>query len=274
MRRSAYASPYLVWMAIFIVVPFVIVLYYGLSVSQGGTVQFSFSNISRALDPVYIGVFLKSLLMAAKATILCLLIGYPLAMSLASRNFKRGALILILIVIPMWMNFLLRTYAWMNLLNDNGIIAQALRFLGFKNVSLLYNNDAVIVGLVYNFLPFMVLPIYSVLIKIEPRLYEAAEDLGANPFHQFTRVTLPLSMPGVVSGIMMCFMPAITTFAVSRLLGGGLVTMYGELIENQFYFMRDWHFGATLSIVMMALVLTSSVLMRKYDKDAQGGMLW
>ena len=162
----------------------------------------------------------------------------------------------------------------MNILNDTGFVAQALRFLGVQDVSLLYNNTAVIVGLVYNFLPFMVLPIYSVLIKIEPHLYEAAEDLGANSLRAFTRVTLPLSMPGVVSGITMCFMPAITTFAVSRLLGGGLVPMYGELIENQFYFMRDWHFGATLSIVMMALVLFSSVLMRKYDKDAQGGMLW
>ncbi len=273
MKRSAYAGPYLIWMSIFIVIPLAIVLYYGFTSSLGG-IHFTFANIARAFDPVYIGVFLKSVLMAAEATILCLLIGYPLALSLASRNFKRGATILILIVIPMWMNFLLRTYAWMNLLNDTGLVAQALRLLGVQNVSLLYNNTAVIVGLVYNFLPFMVLPIYSVLIKIEPHLYEAAEDLGANSLRVFARVTLPLSMPGVVSGITMCFMPAITTFAVSRLLGGGLVPMYGELIENQFYFMRDWHFGATLSIVMMALVLLSSVLMHKYDKDAQGGMLW
>jgi spermidine/putrescine transport system permease protein len=274
MKRTAYAAPYLVWMALFIVVPLAIVLFYGLTVADAGTVRFSVQNILRAFEPVYLGVFVKSVLMAAVATGLCLLIGYPLALALASRDFKRGGTILLLIIIPMWMNFLLRTYAWINLLSDNGIVAQALRIVGLQNVALLYNTSAVIVGLVYNFLPFMVLPIYSVLIKIEPHLYEAAEDLGANSLRIFTRVTFPLSMPGVVSGITMCFMPAITTFAVSRLLGGGMVPMYGELIENQFYFMRNWHFGATLSIVMMGLVLLSSLAMRKHDKQGRGGMLW
>jgi spermidine/putrescine transport system permease protein len=274
MKRSAYAMPYVFWMALFIVVPLVIVVYYGLTVNEGGTVSLSLSNLARAFDPLYVGVFIRSVGMAAAATAICLLIGYPLALTLASRDFKRGATLLLLIVIPMWMNFLLRTYAWINLLNDTGIVAQALRFLGVENVTLLYNTSAVVVGLVYNFLPFMVLPIYSVLIKIEPNLYEAAEDLGANSLTVFARVTLPLSLPGIISGITMCFMPAITTFAVSRLLGGGMVPMYGELIENQFYFMRDWHFGATLSLVMMALVLLSSLIMRKYDSQGQGGMLW
>ena len=275
MKRSLFAAPYLVWMVIFIVVPLFIVLYYGLTaVDPSGNVVFSVSNIARAFDSTYVGVFLNSMYLAVMATGLCLLIGYPLALILASRDFSMGSIILMLVIIPMWMNFLLRTYAWIALLNNNGIVAQLLRAIGIESVSLLYNTPAVVVGLVYNFLPFMVLPIYSVLVKIEPHLYEAAEDLGAGALQRFTRVTLPLSVPGIVSGITMCFMPAITTFAVSRLLGGGHVPMYGELIENQFYFMRDWHFGATLSIVLMALVLLSMLIMRKYDKDNQGGMLW
>ncbi|MBQ9988584.1 MAG: ABC transporter permease [Clostridia bacterium] len=260
-------------MALFIVVPLAIVLFYALTDTVDGRLIFTLENFSAAFDPAYVKVFLRSLWMAALATVICLAIGYPLALVLSSRHFKAGKLLLMLVVIPMWMNFLLRTYAWINLLSDNGIIMKALQFFGVENLSLLYNQTAVIVGLVYNFLPFMVLPIYTSLIKIEPNLYEAAGDLGANSFMSFLKVTLPLSVPGIVSGITMTFMPAITSFAVSRLMGGGLVTMYGELIENQFYFMRDWHFGATLSIVMMVLVLISAVLTRN-NKNKEGGMLW
>ena len=193
---------------------------------------------------------------------------------LASRHFKRSSLILMLIIIPMWMNFLLRTYAWINLLDTNGLIAKLLGLVGLGNVSLLYNTTAVIIGLVYNFLPFMILPIYTILSKMQPQLIEAAEDLGANSFQVFRKVKLPLSMPGIVSGITMVFIPATTTFAVSRLLGGGQVMMYGELIENQFLFTRNWHFGAALSLVMMVLVLISMWLFRRHDgSSAEGGLL-
>ena len=263
MKKSRYALPYEVWMVLFILVPILIVLYYACTTSQGGRVAFSLANLAQVFSPTYLSVLWR-----------CLLIGYPVASILASRHFKRSSLMLMLIIIPMWMNFLLRTYAWINLLDTNGLIARLLSLFGLGNVSLLYNTFAVIIGLVYNFLPFMVLPIYTILSKMEPQLIEAAEDLGANSFQVFRKVKLPLSMPGIVSGITMVFIPATTTFAVSRLLGGGQVMMYGELIENQFLFTRNWHFGAALSLVMMVLVLISMWLFKRNDgSSAEGGML-
>ena len=258
MKRSRYALPYQVWMALFIIVPIFIVLYYACTTSNGASVSFSLENLAQVFSPTYLTVLVRSLWIALVATLICLLIGYPVASILASRHFKRSSLILMLIIIPMWMNFLLRTYAWINLLDTNGLIA---KLLG-------------LVGLVYNFLPFMILPIYTILSKMQPQLIEAAEDLGANSFQVFRKVKLPLSMPGIVSGITMVFIPATTTFAVSRLLGGGQVMMYGELIENQFLFTRNWHFGAALSLVMMVLVLISMWLFRRHDgSSAEGGLL-
>ena len=257
-----------------IIVPIFIVLYYACTTSNGASVSFSLENLAQVFSPTYLTVLVRSLWIALVATLICLLIGYPVASILASRHFKRSSLILMLIIIPMWMNFLLRTYAWINLLDTNGLIAKLLGLVGLGNVSLLYNTTAVIIGLVYNFLPFMILPIYTILSKMQPQLIEAAEDLGANSFQVFRKVKLPLSMPGIVSGITMVFIPATTTFAVSRLLGGGQVMMYGELIENQFLFTRNWHFGAALSLVMMVLVLISMWLFRRHDgSSAEGGLL-
>ena len=274
MKRSRYALPYQVWMALFIIVPIFIVLYYACTTSNGASVSFSLENLAQVFSPTYLTVLVRSLWIALVATLICLLIGYPVASILASRHFKRSSLILMLIIIPMWMNFLLRTYAWINLLDTNGLIAKLLGLVGLGNVSLLYNTTAVIIGLVYNFLPFMILPIYTILSKMQPQLIEAAEDLGANSFQVFRKVKLPLSMPGIVSGITMVFIPATTTFAVSRLLGGGQVMMYGELIENQFLFTRNGHFGAALSLVMMVLVLISMWLFRRHDgSSAEGGLL-
>ena len=174
----------------------------------------------------------------------------------------------------MWMNFLLRTLAWQNLLEKNGVINMILSFFQLPTLSLINTPGAIVLGMVYNFLPFMILPIYTILSKMQPQLIEAAEDLGANSFQVFRKVKLPLSMPGIVSGITMVFIPATTTFAVSRLLGGGQVMMYGELIENQFLFPRNWHFGAALSLVMMVLVLISMWLFRRHDgSSAEGGLL-
>lgn len=274
MKKSRYALPYEVWMTLFIVVPVFIVLYYACTTSDGGQVSFSLSNLAQVFSPTYLSVLWRSLWIALIATVLCLAIGYPVAAILASRHFQKGSLLLMLIIIPMWMNFLLRTYAWINLLDANGLVSQFLGWFGLGDVQLLYNTFAVIVGLVYNFLPFMILPIYTVLSKMQPQLIEAAEDLGANSFQVFRKVKWPLSMPGIVSGITMVFVPATTTFAVSRLLGGGQVMMYGELIENQFLFTRNWHFGASLSLVMMVLVLISMWLFKRHDGSAaEGGML-
>ena len=274
MKRS-YSYPYLIWMILFIVVPLGIVLYYSLTVTNpDGSVSFSLSNFVRAMDPSYLAVLGHSVWLAFIATALCLLIGYPVAAIMASKNFKRGSLFMLLFVIPMWMNFLLRTYAWVALLDDSGILVNFLHSLGFQNVHLLYNSFAIIIGLVYNYLPFMILPIYSTMAKMDHGLVEAAEDLGANSLQVFRKVTFPLSLPGIVTGITMVFMPAVTTFAVSRLLGGSNFMMYGDVIEHQFFFMRDWHFGATLSIVMMVLILLSMLITRRYESDDRGGMLW
>jgi spermidine/putrescine transport system permease protein len=179
-----------------------------------------------------------------------------------------------LFVLPMWMNFLLRTYAWMTLLEKTGIINSFLSALNLPPLNIMYTENAVVLGNVYNFLPFMILPIYSVFLKINKSYIEAAEDLGANKLGVFTRVVLPLSLPGVISGITMVFMPAVTTFVVSQLLGGGKVMMYGELIERQFMEQKNWGFGSALAVVMMVLMIISMAIMRKYDKGSEGGALF
>ncbi|MBE5781183.1 MAG: ABC transporter permease [Clostridiales bacterium] len=275
MKRSYFAAPYLLWMSLFILVPLGIIVYYAMTaVSPDGSFVFTLENLVKAFDPLYMGILGRSVYLALIATILCLLIGYPVALILTSKNFKKGSLIVILFVLPMWMNFLLRTYALINILDSGGVMHQFLGLFGIENPKLLYNSFAIILGLVYNYLPFMILPIHSAMSKIDGGLIEAAEDLGANSWNVFRRVRFPLSLPGVISGITMVFMPAVTTFAVSRLLGGSNFMMYGDVIENQFFFMRDWHFGATLSLVMMILMLASSFLFRKYQGDDDGGVLW
>lgn len=182
---------------------------------------------------------------------------------------------ILLFVIPMWMNFLLRTYAWLTLLGKNGIINSIVTLLGFEPLNLLYNDGAVLLGMVYNFLPFMVLPIYSVLAKIDKSLIEAAEDLGANRFQIFTKVILPLSVPGIITGITMVFMPAVSTFVISRLLGGGQYMLIGNLIEQQFLWVGDWHFGSAISIIMMIFILIAMAITSKFDVQKEGSSgLW
>jgi spermidine/putrescine transport system permease protein len=203
-----------------------------------------------------------------------LALGYPLAMILASKEMSRKNFLILLFVLPMWMNFLLRTYAWMTLLERKGLINTFLSYINLPPLEILYTNEAVVLGMIYNFLPFMVLPIYSVLRKIDPYVIEAAEDLGANSLTVFLKVIFPLSLPGVVSGITMVFMPAVSTFVISRLLGGGQFTLIGNLIEQQFLTVGDWNFGSALSIVMMILILFSMAAMARYEKDYEGGGLW
>ncbi|MDL2220058.1 ABC transporter permease [Eubacteriales bacterium OttesenSCG-928-N14] len=274
MKRSFFSGPYVIWMVLFIVVPLFIVMYYGLTVETSDGVAFSLDNVARAVEPQNLGILWRSVKLALIATALCLAIGYPVALILTSKNFSKGQLVIMLFIIPMWMNFLLRTYAMVYLLDDGGLLANFLRTLGFQNVQLIYNQFAIIVGLVYNYLPFMILPLYTVMSKIDRDLISAAEDLGANSQEVFRRVRFPLSVPGIITGITMVFVPGVTTFAISRLLGGSTQMMYGELIEMQFLLTRDWHFGATLSLVMMVLIIISMVILRKTDADASGGMLF
>ncbi len=274
MTQKMLSLPYLVWMSVFIVVPLLLVLYYAFTKHVDGTVVISAEHLLKAFDPVYMRVLLHSILLALLTTAICLLLGYPVAYMLA-RAGRRGRFLLVLVVLPMWMNFLLRTYAWMSLLDNQGIINSFLQWTGIGGTTLMYTEGAVILGMVYNFFPFMVLPLYSVLIKIPRSLTEAAEDLGADSLRVFTRVTLPLSVPGIVTGITMVFMPAVTTFAISRLLGGSQYMLFGDLIENQFLFAQDWSMGAALSIFMIVIILLSMAVLSRYDKGEKGGgILW
>ncbi|HHW32156.1 MAG TPA: ABC transporter permease [Clostridiaceae bacterium] len=274
MNKTWISYPYLLWMIIFIVVPLLLLIFYSFTIDTGSGIQFTLEHIRRLWDPIYLMVFLRSIGLALICTVICLIIGYPAALILASKEYRKKKALMMLFVIPMWMNFLLRTYAWMTLLEKNSVINVVLNFLRLPQMNILYTNQAVVLGMVYNFLPFMVLPIYSVLVKIDKSILEAAEDLGANYMVTLKRVILPLSIPGVISGITMVFMPAVTTFVISRLLGGGHYTLIGNLIEQQFIFVGDWNFGSAISFVLTVIILISMGIMRKYDKDNEGGAIW
>ncbi|MCX7695225.1 MAG: ABC transporter permease [Caloramator sp.] len=274
MKRKNYAYPYVFWMTIFVVLPLFLVLVYSLTFKNGLKAGITLSNFTRFFEPIYLNVLLRSINLALISTIICLLLGYPIAYIISRTNIKHRNTLILLFLIPMWMNFLLRTYAWMTLLEKNGLINKLLTSLGLSPLNIMYTNGAVVLGMVYNFLPFMVLPIYTVLIKIDKSLIEAANDLGANKFKTFLKVTLPLSLPGVISGITMVFMPSVTTFVISRLLGGGQFTLIGNLIEQQFINVGDWNFGSAISIVMMLIILISMSIMNRFDKDKEGVNLW
>ncbi len=279
MNRKWYSAPYIVWSAIFIIVPLLLVVYYGFTVKgPDGSMVFSLSNFRKFFTPTYFGVFWRSILYAAISTVICLAIGYPAAMVLSNRNLKHKNVMMFLIVIPMWMNLLLRTYAWLSLLENEGLINQFLRFihvLGEEDyIQFLYGSGAVIFGMVYNFLPFMILPIHSVMSKMDYSIIEAAEDLGADWFHVFRKVRFPLSVPGIISGITMVFVPAVTTFAISSILSGNNVNLLGNVIEKQFGVGGDWNFGSTMSLVLMVLILLSLGIMSRYEKENEGGGLF
>jgi len=261
-------------MIIFIIIPLALIVFFSVIIETEHGLQFTLQHFKRFLEPVYMVVLLRSIYIAFISTLICLVLGYPMAMILANRGLNKKQFLVSLFVLPMWMNFLLRTYAWLTLLENSGLINTLLSYLGLKKLNLLYNNYAVILGMVYNFLPFMVLPIYSVLIKIDKSVIEAAQDLGADSFTVFRRVTFPLSLPGVMSGITMVFMPSVTTFVISRLLGGGQYTLIGNLIEQQFLYVGDWNFGSALSVVLMIIILLSMGVMSRYDKEHEGGGLW
>ncbi|MDF2988958.1 MAG: binding-protein-dependent transport system inner rane component [Eubacterium sp.] len=275
MNKKWASYPYLIWMIIFIVIPSFLILFYAFTIRDENGIRFTLENFYKFCEPVYITVLLKSLGLALFSTLVCLVLGYPVAMILASKQFSKRTTLSMLFIIPMWMNFLLRTYAWLTLLEKNGIINSILSFLNLPKFDILYTNAAVVLGMVYNFLPFMILPIYTVLMKIDGKLVEAAQDLGGNTFTVFRRITLPLSIPGVMSGITMVFMPAVTTFVISKLLGGGQYTLIGNFIERQFIQLSDWNFGSAISMIMMIFILISIAIMSKFDEDKGGGAaLW
>ena len=274
MKRSWYASPYALWMVLFTAVPLLFVCYYAFTDSSGA---FTVSNFTRIAQPMYLLVLWDSVRLAFFCTLLCLLIGYPTAYFLSGRDLTHAQSLVVLILVPMWMNFLLRTYAMMTLLDDNGVLNAALQAIGLPKVKVIGTEGAVVMGLVYNYLPFMVLPIYTVLKKMDYSVIEAAEDLGCNPLRVMTRVVIPMSLPGIVSGITMVFMPAVTSFAISTLLSNGKLRLAGDLIDyifNQSSNPNRWNIGSSFSLMMLVLILISIGFLRKVDPDNEGGGMW
>jgi len=281
MKRTVFAYPYVVWMLIFILSPMLMIAYYAFT-SDGA---FTLANLTGALtNEMYMQVLLRSVWIALKATVVCLLLGYPIAYLLSKMKRSTASLLSVLFIVPMWMNFLLRTYSWMSILENSGILNswiaslrdaipafdRWLTSMGVgKKIIFLYNEKAVVLGMVYNYLSFMIMPIYTVIEKTDHSLLEAAADLGASPVQSFLRVTLPYSLPGVLEGITMVFVPAVTTFVISQLMGGGKVPLIGDIIQNQFGKSSDWHFGSTLSLLVMVVVLAFMGGLQRIDKEEE-----
>lgn len=273
MYKKFLSYPHLVWLLIFVLIPIVLVFLYSVNVlSVGGTTGFSLENYKNFFDITYMKIFGYSLWIALLSTVFCLVLGYPVAYILAKRDAeraktgKKSSTMFLLFVMPMWMNMMLRTYSWLTILETNGLLNSILGFFNLPKINILYTTSAVILGMVYDFIPFMILPIYSVLVKIDTALKEAAEDLGAPPSKVFTSVTVPLSLPGVISGITMVFLPSITTFYISNIFGGGQIMLIGNLIEQQFLVANNWNFGSAISIIMMILVFMSMKIMNLFNK--------
>ena len=273
--ESRLATPYAIWSVLFIVIPLILIVFFSFTKQVDGRYMFTLDNFDKFFNVMYFKVVRRSLVLAFISTVLCLIVGYPTAYIISKAKPSRRATLLLLCILPMWMNFLLRTYAWSAILGKNGFINTLLGMVGLGPINILYTDAAVLLGMVYNFLPFMILPIHTILSKMDQDLINAAKDLGANNFQVFTKVIFPLSLPGVISGITMVFMPAVSTFVISKLLGGGQFYLIGNLIEQEFISVGDWHFGSAISIFMMIIILISMAIMNKYSSgnDKEGGGL-
>lgn len=268
MKNKRYlAGPYLFWAVSFVVIPLLVIVYYAFTNDEGG---FTFANLGQIVTPENLKALGISLLLSFFSTVVCLLLAYPLAMILSTKNMNQSSFIVLIFILPMWMNFLLRTMAWQTLLEKTGVINSILNFLHLPLLDIINTPYAIILGMVYNFLPFMVLPIYNVLIKIDDNTINAAKDLGASSFQTFWHILLPLSVPGIISGINMVFVPALTTFVISSLLGGSKILLIGNVIEQEFTKGSNWHLGSGLSLVLMIFILISMALIAKYDKNGEG----
>ncbi len=261
--------PLYVWSAVFIVFPLVIVFYYAFTRDASSGLSLSFESFARLGDPMYLGVILRSFKIAIISTAVCILCGYPAAYILARSRSRFKFIIIILMLLPMWMNFLLRTYSWLTLLEKSGLINMFLALFGVEPIIFLGTEGAVVLGTVYNYLPFMIMPIYITLLKLDQSHLDAAADLGANPFRVFMKVTLPFSVPGILSGVSMVFVPSVTTFVISQIMGSGNVTLIGDIIEKQYRVVNDWHFGSALSVVIMIIVLVFMYFINR-DEETPG----
>ena len=263
------AAPYLVWMAIFVIVPLLMVIYYALTNDAG---QFTLENIF--MIGRYSSVYGRSLLLAAEATIICLIVAFPVGYFLSRLDGNKQHIMLMLLMLPMWMNFLLRTYAWMTLLENNGLINRLLGVFGIGPYHMINTSGAVVLGMVYNYLPYMILPLYTAMTKIDHSIVEAAQDLGANTRRIVTRVLIPMSTPGIATGITMVFVPSVSTFVISRMLGGGSNLLIGDLIELQFLGNSyNFHVGSAMSLVLMVIVLLCMSFTSSFDESEMEGVI-
>ena len=264
MRTKALAAPYIVWMVIFTVVPLAMVAYFAFTTNSG---EFTFTNLTRAAE--YMPVLLRSVWYALAACAICLVIGYPVAYVIAQTTARTQRVLYLLVTLPMCMSFLLRTLAWVALLDDTGIINVVVTGLGLQPLPLIRTDGAVVLGMVYNYLPYMIMPLYTVLVKLDPRLTEAAEDLGCTPAQVFGQVTLPLSVPGIISGFTMVFVPAVSTFYISQKMGSAGTTLIGDVIESQFKAAYNPNLGAALSLVLMVMVLVCIAVMNRFSYEEE-----
>lgn len=274
MKKAKFSSladkPYLVWTVLFIIAPLIMVAYYALTDKSGA---FSLTSVEQI--PSYFTTILLSILYGVAATAICLALGFPFAYIFSKTPKSKHNLVVLFVMLPMWMNFLIRTYSWMTILGDSGVINTLLGYLGIAPLKLMNNGAAVILGMVYNFLPYMILPIFSVLSKMDNSLIEAAQDLGSNKFQVMKRVIIPLSKPGILSGITMVFVPCVSTFYITQKLGGGQVVLIGDVIETQFQSANNYNLGAALSFVLMILIFICLGVMNYFgaDDDNDGGVV-
>ena len=270
-KRSLLATPYIVWIIGFTVLPILMIVFYALGDGNGG---FTLSNILAIFQAVHLKSLLLALWLALLCTVVCLLLAYPLAVILRKLNIGKKGLMAIIVILPMWVNFVLRIMAWQLLLSRNGIINAILGVLGLPGQDLANSNVAIVIGMVYDYLPFMILPIYNAMCKIDKDLIHAAADLGAGNRLIFRKIILPLSMPGVISGIIMVFVPSISEFAIADILGGSKILLIGNVIEQEFSLTNNWNLGSGLSIVLMVFIFISMAVMNKNDARGEGQMIW
>ena len=266
-------KPYVLWSFLLIVLPLALILLYSITTGDNSliTIHFTFDNFRKISDPIYLNVFIKSLQMGLITTGVCLVLAYPMAYIISKFDESSQNILILLVTIPMWINTLLRTYAWISLLSDNGIINSLFKLLGLNQQTMMYTNFSVVMGLVCDLLPFMVIPIHTSLAKMDHSLVEAASDLGANRFQTFTKVILKLSLPGVINGVSMVFLLSISSFVIPQLLGGHQFVLIGNLIENQFISVGDWNFGSSISVILAVIILVMMGFMKKIDPDENGG---
>ena len=266
-KKAWFAFPYILWIIGFTMIPLGLVLYYAFTSADGG---FTLANVLAIAEPVHLKSLWTSIKMAVLTTLICFLLAYPLGLVLCSLNLKKSNFVIFLFILPMWMNFLLRTMAWQLILSNNGVLNTLLGFLHLPKVHIIYTFQAVLIGMVYDYLPFMILPIYNSLSSIGDDVVEAGKDLGASYFTILRKIIFPLSLPGVISGITMVFVPALTTFVISDLLGGGKILLIGNVIEQSFKQNSNWHVGSGLSLVLMVFIIASMALVAKYDNEDGG----